>query len=163
MFEIVWESPRFNMNLLFDSVKLLALKGVKLNSSKKHPAYWRQRISRPMWIVATIPKNPANKTKFVENSTFFARRYYTLHEQKHWFWDRFFPLVLPKDLENLKSLDIGLWEVGAQRRLNWVNKGRIKNPLKKNFGAAIFDHFWAKMFRSETTSFNYFSPMIPSL
>ena len=33
-----------------------------------------------------------------------------------------FPLLFPMDSEYLKSLDIGLWEVGAKRRLNGVNK-----------------------------------------
>ena len=36
--------------------------------------------------------------------------------------DHFLPLLIPKDSENLKSLDIGLQEVGAKRRLNGVNK-----------------------------------------
>ena len=40
--------------------------------------------------------------------------------------DHFFPLVFPKDLDNLKSLDIGVWEVGAKRRLNGVNEGEKK-------------------------------------
>ena len=30
-------------------------------------------------------------------------------------WDYFFQLVFPKDFEYLKSLDIGLWEMGAKR------------------------------------------------
>ena len=29
---------------------------------------------------------------------------------------------IPKDSENLKSLDIGLWELGAKRLLDGVNK-----------------------------------------
>ena len=37
-------------------------------------------------------------------------------------WDHFFPLLFPKDSENPKSLDIGLWEVGAKRYLNGMNK-----------------------------------------
>ena len=58
-------------------------------------------------------------------------------------------------------------EVGAKRRLNStskVNKWRRKNPEKKPFLAArILDHFWAKMFNSETTSFHYFFPRILNL
>ena len=42
-------------------------------------------------------------------------------------WDQLFSLVLPKDSENLKSLDTGLKEVGRKRHLNEVNKGE-KNP-----------------------------------
>ena len=37
-------------------------------------------------------------------------------------WDHFFPLLLPKDSENLKSLDIWLQEVGAKRPVNRVRK-----------------------------------------
>ena len=37
-------------------------------------------------------------------------------------WDHFFPLLFPKDFKNLKSLDIGLWEVGVKRPLNGVRK-----------------------------------------
>ena len=29
-------------------------------------------------------------------------------------WDHFLPLFFPKDSKNLKSLDIGLWKVGAK-------------------------------------------------
>ena len=37
-------------------------------------------------------------------------------------WDHFFPLLFPEDSGNLKSLDIGLWEVGEKRPLNGVRK-----------------------------------------
>ena len=37
-------------------------------------------------------------------------------------WDHFFPVLFPKDSENSKSLDIVLWEVGAKRCLNGMNK-----------------------------------------
>ena len=86
-----------------------------------------------------------------QKKTFFAQRCYTFYRQQfsnprpflsipfpqgfrkfkkfgHWalgsfqIWDHFFPLLFPKDSENLKSLDIGLWEVRAKRRLNGVNK-----------------------------------------
>ena len=36
--------------------------------------------------------------------------------------DHFFPLLLHKDSEYLRSWDIGHWELGARRRLNGVNK-----------------------------------------
>ena len=32
------------------------------------------------------------------------------------------PLLFPKDFKYLKSLDIGLWEVGAKRQVNGVRK-----------------------------------------
>jgi hypothetical protein len=37
-------------------------------------------------------------------------------------WDHFFPLEVPKDSKNLKSLNIGLLEMGAKRPLNRVRK-----------------------------------------
>ena len=65
----------------------------------------------------------------------------------------------PIDSETLKVLDIGLWEVGAQRRFNRVNKWRRKIRIKKNFFVAtILDPLWAKIVKSETTPFHYFSP-----
>ena len=36
--------------------------------------------------------------------------------------DHFFSLLLPKDFESLKILDIRLWEVGAKRPLNGTSK-----------------------------------------
>ena len=38
-----------------------------------------------------------------------------------------------------------------------------KSAKKNFFCAAILDHFQTKMFKSETTSFRYFSPRIPNL
>ena len=73
-------------------------------------------------------------------------------------WFHYFSL---KDSKNLNSLDIGLWEMGAKRRLNGVNKW--KNPLKTFFAAAILHPLWKKVFKSETTSFYYFSPRIPKI
>ena len=79
-------------------------------------------------------------------------------------WDHFFPIVFHKDSKNLNSLDIGLWEVGVKRCLNRVNKwwGEIR---KKNFFsvAAILHPLWAKVVKSETPSFHYFSLRIPKI
>ena len=104
-------------------------------------------------------KNPASKAKFVKNLTFFVRQFTPFISKSIQIWDPFFSLVFPKDMENLKSLDIGLREVGAKIRLNEVNKGE-KNPYKYFFATAILDHFWAKIVKSKTTSFHYFSPKI---
>ena len=75
-------------------------------------------------------------------------------------WDHLFPLLFTKDFESLKNVDIQLWEVGATRRFNGtseVNKWKI--ILKKHFSPQRFKTmFWAKMFKSETTSCHYFSP-----
>ena len=78
-----------------------------------------------MWIVAPIPKNPASKVSFAEKLIFFcvAKVFVSKSFQIR---GHFFPLLFPKDSENLNFLDIGLWEVRAKRRLNEVNKWRKK-------------------------------------
>ena len=69
-------------------------------------------------------------------------------------------------------MHIRLREVGAIRRLHGTSKSELTNTQKseqieekkvvqKTFLAAtILDHFLAKKFRSETTSFHYFSQRI---
>ena len=52
--------------------------------------------------------------------------YWWLEGQKFQIWDHFLTIIFPKDSENLKSMDISLWEKGAKRHLNGVNKGRKK-------------------------------------
>ena len=48
------------------------------------------------------------------------------------------------------------------QRLNGVNKW--KQLIKQTFfAAAILHPLWAKVFKSETTSFHYFSPRIPKI
>ena len=72
-----------------------------------------------MRIVAPIPKNPDSKAKFAKKQTFFCTA--ILHPLKA----KVFKLLLIitfKDSKNLQSLDIGLQEMGAKRRLNKVNK-----------------------------------------
>ena len=44
-------------------------------------------------------------------------------------WNYFFPLLFSKDSKNLKSLDIGFWEVGEKRLLNWVRNTNTKKIL----------------------------------
>ena len=83
------------------------------------------------------------------------RRFNTLYKQKFSNLRQFFPLLFPKDSENLKSLDIGPWEVGTKRRLTRAKKlKKIRNFV---FAAAILHPLWAKVFKAETTSFHYFS------
>ena len=91
---------------------------------------------------------------------FFLRGDFTLFMSKSGkIWDHIFPLLFPKDSENTKSLDIGLWEVGAKRGLNGMHK--FKKIVKKTFSVtAILHPLWAKIFKSKTTSFQHFSPRI---
>ena len=62
-------------------------------------------------------------------------------------WDHFFPLLFPKDSENLKSFDIELWEVGAKRRLNRINKWEGKKSFKSFFWRGDFTPFMSKSFQ----------------
>ena len=71
-------------------------------------------------------------------------------------WDHFFSLVFPKDSENLKSLDIGLREVGATRRLNEVNKEEKIRKKKTFFATAILNLFWDK----NVHTWDQFSPLV---
>ena len=83
----------------------------------KNPAYGRQSISWPMRIVAPKPKkNSASKAKFgKKNNFFFLCGNFSLFLSKSFqIWDNFFPFFWPKNSENLKSLDIGLREVGQK-------------------------------------------------
>ena len=85
-------------------------------------------------------KNPASKAKFAKKKLLFARRFYTHYKQKFQVWSHFFSLLLPKDSENLKILDIGLCKVGAKSPLNGVRNTdtkkilliKAKFPPKKN-------------------------------
>ena len=70
-------------------------------------------------------------------------------------------IIFLKDSQYLKSLNVGLREVGTRRCLNRVNKR--KKTVKTFFAAGILDHFWTKMFVSETTSWHYFSPRIQNI
>ena len=44
-------------------------------------------------------------------------------------WDNFFTLIFPKDSDNLKSLDIGLWEMGAKKKFK--RSEQMKKSVKK--------------------------------
>ena len=61
-------------------------------------------------------------------------------------WDQFFPLLSPKDSENLKSLDIGLWEVGAKRQLNRVWNTNTKKILLSEAKFAHKQTLFARQF-----------------
>ena len=110
----------------------------------KNPAYGRHWFSRPMRIVEPMQwytplkehYQPhqfgridsftkyqwVRKAKFVLKNFFLCGNFRPLPSKKFQIWDHLFPLLFPKDSEYLKSLDIGLREVGAKRPLNGVNK-----------------------------------------
>ena len=68
---------------------------------------------------------PANKAKYSKKKNLFLRGDFTPFMTKSFqIQDHFFPLLFPKDSEKQKSFYIGFWEVGAQRLLNGVNKGK---------------------------------------
>ena len=113
-----------------------------------NPRIKKSRI-REMRIVAPIPKKSCgNFTPFMSKSIQI--------------WDHFLPLVFPKDSENLKSLDIGLLEVGATKRLNGVNRGgKIRKKLFFccgyfrpfcNKNVHIWDRFFLLLFPRDSES-----------
>ena len=65
-------------------------------------------------------------------------------------WDNFFVLLFPKDSAYLKSLDIGLWEKGAKRRLMFKRSEQIKSKSLKTCSPRQFytnfscdkEHIW---------------------
>ena len=63
-------------------------------------------------------KNPASKAKFDK----FPSRFYTIFDSKFSNLGPFLSITFPQGFQKSKSLDIGLWEVGAKRRLNKVNR-----------------------------------------
>ena len=123
------------------------------------------------WGTKTFTQGEQMKKTSINN--FFHRGDFALFISKSFqIWDHFFLLLFPKDSENLKSLDIGLWEVGARRPLNRVRNTDTKKILLSKakfaekltlFCAAIFHPLLKKVFKSETTSLFYFSPRIANL
>ena len=98
----------------------------------------------------TNTKKPAIKAKLAR-IFFLARQFYTLYEKKFSNLRPLLSLLFPKDF--------GLWEVGAKRRLNGVNKwkktvknlfcrGNISTFMSKNF--KIWDHFFPLLFPKDS-------------
>ena len=69
------------------------------------------------------------KAKSAKNNFFLRGDFRPLPNKNVQRWDHFFPLLSPKDSENLKSLDIGLQEMGTKKRLNGVNKWEKKTKF----------------------------------
>ena len=61
-----------------------------------------------------------------------AGQFYTLYEQKFSNLRPLLSITFPKDFEYLKSLDIGLWKVGAKRPLNGVKKCGGQTDKRRN-------------------------------
>ena len=64
-------------------------------------------------------------------------------------WDRFFPLLFPKDSKKLTSLDIGLLEVVVKRPLNGVRNNNTKKILLSKAKFAQKQTFFARRFYIE--------------
>ena len=80
-----------------------------------------------------------------QKKLFFWRGNFTHFLSKSFqIWDYLFPLLFPNDPENLTSLDIRLYEVGAKRRLNGVKKW--KKSVKKNSSPRRFYTFYEQKF-----------------
>ena len=124
----------------------------------KNPAYWRRSIYWPLRIVAPIPKNPANKAKFAKKKTLFLRSNFTPFRSKsiqcettsfHYFSQGF--RICKKCVH---------WTLGRGDKKTFKRREQTKKSLKHFFEAAIWHSLLAKVFKSETTSLNYFSTRI---
>ena len=70
-------------------------------------------------------KNPASKAKFAkekEKKLFLGGDFTPFISKSFQIWPISFHYLFPKDSENIKSLDIGLWEAVAKRCVNGVNE-----------------------------------------
>ena len=103
------------------------------------------------------------KKKFRKKNFFCCSNFTPFLSKKVQIRDHFFSLLLPMDFCYKKSLNIELQEVGAKGPLNGVTKWETNLVKKTFFAASILHYFWAKKFKSETTSFHYFSSRIPNI
>ena len=87
------------------------------------------------WILESGAKKTfklSEQIKKIRKKNLFCRCNFTLFLSKSFqIWDHFFQLLFPKDSQNLKSLDIELWKVGAKRSLNGVRKCNGQTNRKK--------------------------------
>ena len=79
-------------------------------------------------------------------------RFYTLYEQRYSNLRPLLPLVFPKDSENLKKVWHLTLGIGGKNTFKWSEQMK-----KKKFVKNFFCPLWSKVFKSETTSFHYFS------
>ena len=137
----------------------------------KHKLFSKHRPSGPMpsisWFVNMCVFSNTKKIWLVrQNSSkikFFAWQFYTLHEQKYSNLRPLPSINFPQGFR--KSKKFGRWTSGHGGKRAFKRNEQMKKKISKKtfFAAAILDHFWAKMLKSETTSFHYFSPRIANL
>ena len=126
-------------------------------SRRKNPAYGRHRISRPMRIVGPIQ--------------FWRVCVICLEEEKNGAVDastrpRVYAYTRPRvHMTDPRGAMDPLHPPPVFRAPHQFFHAKLGKNSKKQtfFYAAILDHFLTKMFNSETTSFQHFSPRIPNL
>ena len=82
----------------------------------------RSLINQEAWFPPCFVRQNQQKKNF-----FLRGDFRPLPNKNVQIWDHFFPLLLPKDSESLKILDIWLWEVGAKKLLNGTSKSEQTN------------------------------------
>ena len=81
-----------------------------------------------------------------KNYLFCAWRFYTPMSKKIQIWDNFFPLLSPKDSENLKKF--GHWTSGSGGKNTFEQSKQIKKNLvkkkfrRRDFATFIFSDIW---------------------
>ena len=103
----------------------------------------RQSISRPMRIVAPIPKKFAEKEE--KKKLFFARGNFTpFIITRFQIWYSFFPLLFPKDSKNQKKF--GLWTFGRGGKKAFKRTKQMKKIRKKLFSPWRFYTLYEQKF-----------------
>ena len=77
----------------------------------------------------TFKQSEQIKKKIEEKKLFLHGNFTPFMSKSCKIWDHFLPLLFPKDSEDLKSLENGLWEVGEKRLLKRVRKADTKKIL----------------------------------
>ena len=122
-------------------------------------------------VRAKIRLNGVNKCKKSLQNFFSPGRFDTLYEQKFSNLRPLLAITFPQGFR--KSKKFGHWTSGSKRKktVKQSKKHRYQKKIllsnlpqnKLFFCAAILHPLLAEVFKSETTSFHYFSPGIPKI
>ena len=125
----------------------------------KKTTYRRQSIFWQMRIATPIPKNPTGKKKITKKKLFFGtailhplwEEVFKSEKTFHYFSSR-----IPKIKKKF-----GHWTLGSGGKKTFEHNEETKKIRKKLFcNAEVLHPLWAKVFKCETTYFQYFSQRI---
>ena len=90
-------------------------------------------------ILVLIPKKTASKAKFAQTFIFLHGNFTPFMCKSFQIRDHFFPLLFPKDSENLNFLDIGLRKVGEKKTFKWSEQ--MKKSVKHFLSITFYQGF----------------------